>query len=132
MKTLQNFVNGKKVSATSDKVQDLINPATGEVFAKAPVSNSADVDKAMKSAASAFEIWKESTPGERQKAINKIADAIEARSEELIGIESENTGAFANTSPVAGLIKSWTLSEVALTFLPLTKFCSVFNFTPWH
>jgi betaine-aldehyde dehydrogenase len=46
----------------------------------------------MKAAASAFEIWKESTPGERQKAINKIADAIEARSEELIGIESENTG----------------------------------------
>ena len=89
---LQNFVNGKKVSATSEKVQDLINPATGEVFAQAPVSNAADVDKAMKAAASAFEIWKESTPGERQKAINKIADAIEARSEELIGIESENTG----------------------------------------
>ena len=92
MKTLQNFVNGKKVSASSDKVQDLINPATGLVFAKAPVSNAADVDKAMKAAASAFEIWKESTPGERQKAINKIADAIEDRSEELIGIESENTG----------------------------------------
>ena len=92
MKTLQNFVNGKKVSATSDKVQDLINPSTGQVFAKAPVSNAADVDKAMKAAASAFEIWKETTPGERQKAINKIADAIEARSEELIGIESENTG----------------------------------------
>ena len=92
MKTLQNFVNGKKVSASSDKVQDLINPATGQVFAKAPVSNAADVDKAMKAAASAFEIWKESTPGERQKAINKIADAIEDRSEELIGIESENTG----------------------------------------
>ena len=92
MKTLQNFVNGKKVSATSDKVQDLINPATGQVFAKAPVSNASDVDKAMQAAASAFEVWKESTPGERQKAINKIADAIEDRSEELIGIESENTG----------------------------------------
>ena len=94
MKTLQNFVNGKKVSATSDKVQDLINPATGQVFAKAPVSNASDVDKAMVAAASAFEVWKESTPGERQKAINKIADAIEDRSEELIGkvdaLENEN------------------------------------------
>lgn len=92
MKTLQNFINGEKVSSSSDKTQDLINPATGEVFAKAPVSNAADIDKAMKSAAKAFEVWKESTPGERQKAINKIADAIEARSEELIQIESENTG----------------------------------------
>jgi betaine-aldehyde dehydrogenase len=92
LKTLQNFINGKSVPSSSDKTQDLINPSTGQVFAKAPVSNAADIDKAMKSAASAFEIWKESTPGERQKAINKIADAIEARSEELIGIESENTG----------------------------------------
>ena len=48
MKTLQNFINGKYVSPTSEKVQDLINPATGEVFAKAPVSNTSDVDKAMK------------------------------------------------------------------------------------
>ena len=92
MKTLQNFINGQKVSSSSDKTQDLINPATGEVFAKAPVSNTSDVDKAMKAAEKAFEVWKESTPGERQKAINKIADAIEARSEELIQIESENTG----------------------------------------
>ena len=92
MKTLQNFINGQKVSSSSDKTQDLINPATGEIFAKAPVSNAADVDKAMKAADKAFEVWKESTPGERQKAINKIADAIEARSEELIQIESENTG----------------------------------------
>jgi len=92
VKTLQNFINGQKVSSSSDKTQDLINPATGEVFAKAPVSNAADVDKAMKAAEKAFEVWKEFTPGERQKAINKIADAIEARSEELIQIESENTG----------------------------------------
>jgi betaine-aldehyde dehydrogenase len=92
VKTLQNFINGEKVSSSSDKTQDLINPATGEVFAKAPVSNAADIDKAMKSAEKAFEVWKETTPGERQKAINKIADAIEARSEELIQIESENTG----------------------------------------
>jgi betaine-aldehyde dehydrogenase len=92
VKTLQNFINGQKVSSSSDMTQDLINPATGEVFAKAPVSNAADVDKAMKAAEKAFEVWKETTPGERQKAINKIADAIEARSEELIQIESENTG----------------------------------------
>ncbi len=92
MKTLTNFINGKSVPSTSGKTQDLINPATGEVFAKAAVSNSADVDAAMNAAAAAFETWRDSTPGERQRAINKIADAIEARSEELIRVESENTG----------------------------------------
>ncbi|MFM1789171.1 MAG: hypothetical protein RLZZ12_520 [Actinomycetota bacterium] len=92
VKTLQNFINGKSVPSSSDKTQDLINPATGEVFAKAPVSNASDIDSAMKAAEKAFETWRDSTPGERQKAINKIADAIEARSEELIQVESENTG----------------------------------------
>ena len=92
MKTLQNFINGKSVPSSSGETQDLINPATGEVFAKASVSNSADVDAAMKAASTAFETWRDSTPGERQKAINKIADAIEARAEELIGIECQNTG----------------------------------------
>jgi betaine-aldehyde dehydrogenase len=92
VKTLQNFINGASVPSSSEKTQDLINPSTGEVFAKAPVSNATDIDKAMNAAATAFETWRDSTPGERQKAINKIADAIEARSEELIKIESENTG----------------------------------------
>ena len=92
MKTLQNFINGKSVPSSSGETQDLINPATGEVFAKSPVSNASDVDAAMNAAANAFETWRESTPGERQKAINKIADAIEARAEELISLECENTG----------------------------------------
>ena len=92
MKTLNNFIGGKSVPSSSAETYDLVNPATGEVFAKAPQSNSADVDAAMKAAAKAFEGWRDSTPGERQKAINKIADAIEERSEELIAIESENTG----------------------------------------
>ena len=92
MKTLQNFINGKSVPSKSNETLDIINPATGTVFAKSPVSSEADIDLAMKSAASALEIWRESTPGERQKALNKIADAIEARSEELIQVESENTG----------------------------------------
>ena len=92
MKTLNNFIGGKSVASRSSETYDLINPSTGEVFASAPQSNAADVDAAMKAAATAFEGWRDSTPGERQKAINKIADAIEERSEELIAIESENTG----------------------------------------
>ena len=92
MRTLNNFIGGKSVPSASSETYDLVNPATGEVFAKAPKSNGSDVDAAMKSAAKAFEGWRDSTPGERQKAINKIADAIEERSEELIAIESENTG----------------------------------------
>ncbi len=92
MKTLQNFINGKSVPASSGKTSDVINPATGAVYAQAPISNAVDVDSAMKSAAGAFEEWRDSTPAERQKALLKIADAIESRADELVAIESENTG----------------------------------------
>jgi betaine-aldehyde dehydrogenase len=92
MKKLSNFINGKSVESTSGETTTLINPATAQPFATAPKSNAADVDLAMKSAASAFEVWRDSTPSERQRALLKIADAIEARADEFVATESENCG----------------------------------------
>jgi betaine-aldehyde dehydrogenase len=89
---LLNFINGASVPSSSGKTSDLINPSTGEVYAKAPVSNSADVDQAMKAASGAFVGWRDSTPSERQKVLLKIADALESRAEEIVAIESRNTG----------------------------------------
>ena len=92
MKTLQNFIDGKSQPSLSGKSAPVINPATGQEYATAPVSNSADVDMAMAAAAKAFEGWRDSTPSERKRALLKIADAIESRAEEIIAVESENTG----------------------------------------
>jgi betaine-aldehyde dehydrogenase len=92
MKKLSNFINGKSVESTSGETTTLINPATAQPFATAPKSNAADVDLAMKSAAAASEGWRDSTPSERQRALLKIADAIEARAEEFVATESENCG----------------------------------------
>jgi betaine-aldehyde dehydrogenase len=92
MKKLSNFINGKSVDSTSGETTTLINPATAQPFATAPKSNAADVDLAMKSASAAFEGWRDSTPSERQRALLKIADAIESRAEEFVANESENCG----------------------------------------
>jgi betaine-aldehyde dehydrogenase len=92
MKKLSNFINGKSVDSTSGETTTLINPATAQPFATAPKSNAADVDLAMKSASAAFEGWRDSTPSERQRALLKIADAIESRAEEFVATESENCG----------------------------------------
>ncbi len=92
MKKLQNFINGKSVDGASGETTTLINPASGEAFATAPKSNALDVDKAMKAASDAFVDWRDSTPSERQRALLKIADAIEARADEFVAIESENCG----------------------------------------
>ena len=92
MKSLSNFINGKSTPALSGATSEVINPATGQAYATAPVSTAADVDLAMKAASSAFEEWRDSTPSERQRALLKIADAFEARADELVAIESENCG----------------------------------------
>jgi len=89
---LQNFVDGEYLAPADGGYADLIDPSTGEVFAAAPVSGTADVDRAMRAAAAAFETWRNTTPGQRQHALLKIADAIEARTEALVAAECRNTG----------------------------------------
>jgi betaine-aldehyde dehydrogenase len=92
MKKLNNFINGKSVESTSGETTTLVNPATGQPFATAPKSNAADIDAAFKAASDAFVDWRDSTPSQRQRALLKIADAIESRADEVIAIECENTG----------------------------------------
>ncbi len=92
MQGFKNFINGQHVDAADGRTTAVINPATGEQYATAALSSGADVNTAMAAAAAAFEVWKDSTPSERSLALFRIADAVEARAEELIALEVENTG----------------------------------------
>ena len=92
MEKIANFINGKSVQSSSGETTKIVDPSTGQAYAEAPKSNQADIDAAMKAAATAFEDWRDTTPSERQRALLKIADAIESRAEEFIAIESKNTG----------------------------------------
>jgi betaine-aldehyde dehydrogenase len=89
---LHNFIGGASAVPAEGRYCDLVDPATGEVFASAPVSGKPDVDRAMEAASAAFETWRTTTPSERQQALLKFADAIEARTDELVAAESRNTG----------------------------------------
>jgi betaine-aldehyde dehydrogenase len=89
---LRNFVGGAYADTTDGAVEDVVNPSTGEVFATMPVSGPADVDLACVAAERAFGGWRDATPSERSLALFRIADAVEARAEELVEVESENTG----------------------------------------
>jgi len=90
--SVSNFINGRSVPAADDRTLDVINPATGEVYLTSPLSGPEDVDRAYAAAAKAFESWRDSTPSDRQQALLKFADALDARAEQLIAVESENTG----------------------------------------
>jgi betaine-aldehyde dehydrogenase len=89
---LQNFIGGRYVDAANGRTAALTDPSTGEVFTEAPLSSEADVDAAMRAAAQAFETWRDATPSERSRALLRIADAVEARADDLVAAESKNTG----------------------------------------
>ncbi|MGV8884102.1 MAG: aminobutyraldehyde dehydrogenase [Microbacteriaceae bacterium] len=91
-RNLRNFINGEYVDAKADSSFDVIDPATEETYASSPVSTTADVNSAFGAAAAAFEEWSETTPAERQLALFRIADAMEARAEEFADLESQDTG----------------------------------------
>ena len=84
-RTLKNFVGGEYVDASNGRTYDLVNPATGQTFAQAPISEQEDIDRAFEAAQRAFETWRDTTPSERQLALLRLADAIEERAEELVG-----------------------------------------------
>ncbi|ADJ44415.1 betaine-aldehyde dehydrogenase [Amycolatopsis mediterranei S699] len=71
---------------------DLTDPATGEVFGTSPIAEQSEVDMALESAAQAFAIWRRSTPAQRQLALLKIADTLEARASEFADLEVRETG----------------------------------------
>jgi betaine-aldehyde dehydrogenase len=90
--TFSNVIDGRPQPAASGRTYEVLNPATGGVYAEAPLSTREDLDRAYSAAETAFEKWRWTTPRERSEALLKIADALEARAEEFTAIECEDTG----------------------------------------
>jgi betaine-aldehyde dehydrogenase len=89
---LQNFINGELVDPADGATEEVVNPATGEPIAEAPLSTEEDVDRAVKAARSAFGDWSTKPPMERSAALLKIADLIEERADEITDLESADAG----------------------------------------
>ena len=89
---LHNVVGGRPVPAVGGRTTSVVDPSTGEEYARAPLSGEADVDAAYAAASEAFTTWGRTTPAERQLALLRLADAVEARAEEFVAVESRNTG----------------------------------------
>jgi betaine-aldehyde dehydrogenase len=89
---LRNVVGGEHVEPADGRRSDLVDPSSGEVFASAPLSSAEDVDRAYRVAAEAFEGWRDTIPAERQRALLRFADLVEEHADELVALESRNTG----------------------------------------
>ncbi|HET6986421.1 MAG TPA: aldehyde dehydrogenase family protein, partial [Kribbella sp.] len=92
MRTVRNLIDGTPRDAFSGATSELVDPATGKVFGTAPLSSAEDVDTAYQAAAAAAPGWGGATPAERQRALLRFADLVEARADDLVAAESQNTG----------------------------------------
>ena len=91
--TRRIFIGGEWVESESLGVQEIFNPATGEVIARAARGSESDVQRAVEAARRAFDGgWGDSTPKERSEALLRLASLVEEHSEELARIESQNVG----------------------------------------
>ncbi|MDB5690658.1 MAG: betaine-aldehyde dehydrogenase [Sphingomonas bacterium] len=87
------FIDGKFVAAASGETFEVIDPATGQVFAHAAGGDKADVDLAVAAARRALDgAWGKHTPSQRARLMLKLADLIEAAGEELALLESLDNG----------------------------------------
>ena len=88
------YIDGKWVESVSKKTKDIINPANGSVIATVTEGTREDTRAAIAAAKRAFYVdgWGKTSSMERAAILNKIADLLEARAEELGKLESQNHG----------------------------------------
>jgi 1-pyrroline dehydrogenase len=92
VKTYQQFIDGAWVDSANGETLAVENPANGEIIAHVPASGPEDVDRAADAAARAFSTWGHTTPQDRSLLLLRLADAIEARVDEIGRLESKNAG----------------------------------------
>ena len=93
---LQNYIDGAFVDSASTDSRDIVNPADESVVAVSPVSTADEVAAAVAAAQRAQVSWGRTTPGQRQKALLALADAIEERADEIVAAQVRNTGQIAH------------------------------------
>ncbi len=101
MSDLQHYpliINGERCEPASGDYADVINPATGEITARAAMGDQADVDKAVAAARAAFDNrdWREMSPADRSRVLYSCAHVVMQNAQELIGLEIACSGATLN------------------------------------
>ena len=89
---LCNYIDGEFICHSSDDWMNVLKPATGERFGRVPLSTQADVDHAVSAAKKAQPAWGGLSHAERADWLDKIADALEAKYEDIAALESKDTG----------------------------------------
>ncbi|QGU01177.1 Aldehyde dehydrogenase B [Corynebacterium kalinowskii] len=91
-KRYENFIGGQWVAPAGGKYMENLSPVNGEVFCEVPRSGAEDVEKALDAAHAAKDAWGKTSPAERARVLNAIADRMEANLEKLAVAETWDNG----------------------------------------
>jgi malonate-semialdehyde dehydrogenase (acetylating)/methylmalonate-semialdehyde dehydrogenase len=80
---IEHFIRGQSVPSTSDRVQDVTNPATGEVTGQVALASVEEVNAAVKAASEAAPAWAETAPLKRARILFRFRDLIEQHQDDL-------------------------------------------------
>ena len=83
---------GGAFEAGTEKEENVLDPRTGGTLVRLPEADPAQIDRAVAAARAAFKSWSRTTPAERSAILLEIADAVEARLEDLAALEALNCG----------------------------------------
>lgn len=89
---VMNHINGESVPARSGKTFETVSPVDLGKLADVAHGGAEDIDAAVKAATAAFPAWRDMPGAKRRKILHAVADAIEARAEEIAFTECMDTG----------------------------------------
>ncbi|MCC5034825.1 aldehyde dehydrogenase family protein [Streptomyces sp. WAC 00631] len=120
----KHFIGGEWTPSGSTETIDVVNPADEQVIGSIPAGTAEDVDRAVRAAAQAFEIWSQTSPSVRAAHLIRIQQVLEARGEEIARLVASEVGTPVQESRVlqAGL--------PAFTFGQAADLASGFDYGP--
>ncbi len=89
---ISHFIDGQRTAGQSKRTADVMNPNTGQVQAKVPMANAADVDAAVAGAAEAQKEWAAWNPQRRARVMMKFIDLVNQNVDELAELLSLEHG----------------------------------------
>jgi aldehyde dehydrogenase (NAD+) len=140
------FIGGEWVASAGERAIDVLNPATEQVIARIAEGTATDVDKAVAAAKAAFPGWSALAPAERADVLQRVHEALTARTDEIGQLIADDMGmpvAFAkmiqvglpsfNFAHYAELARSFSFEEEVGNSLVVREPVGVVGcITPWN
>jgi len=88
---IKNYINGEWVESKGE-IKDVVNPATGKVIARVPISTNDEIEAAVEAAKTAFPDWRRTTPLARSRCLFRLKELLEENFEEVSRIQTQEHG----------------------------------------